>query len=318
MNKMDELKKQYKEIEIPAELSQVVREALEKGKPEAVQENQIKEKGNTKIIMMSEKIRSKNANSKKKAYRKAGSAAAAAAILIGAFAVGVNTSDAFASSFENVPLLNSLVRVFTGEAVNNADDVCEVKMALPKVEGLTDKKLEARINEEIEEKMNAVVQEAKLRFVEDKKAYLETGGTEAEYNQRKPEVVVDYQVKNISDRYLSFVVEKTETAASAYFEQYFYNIDLKNNKELSLKDLLGEDYITTANIQIKDEITERAKNPDAVYWGFGSDDNTIEGFQTISKNQSFYINEAGNPVIVFNKYEIGPGFMGIQEFEITK
>ena len=44
--------------------------------------------------------------------------------------------------------------------------------------------------------------------------------------------------------------------------------------------------------------------------------NGIEGFQSIADDQPFYINEAGNPVVVFAKYEIAPGSMGQQEFEI--
>ena len=41
-------------------------------------------------------------------------------------------------------------------------------------------------------------------------------------------------------------------------------------------------------------------------------------FKTITDETPFYINESGNPVIVFAKYEIAPGYMGYQEFEITK
>ena len=32
---------------------------------------------------------------------------------------------------------------------------------------------------------------------------------------------------------------------------------------------------------------------------------------------AFYINEAGNPVVVFQKYEIAPGSSGVLEFEIA-
>ncbi len=32
----------------------------------------------------------------------------------------------------------------------------------------------------------------------------------------------------------------------------------------------------------------------------------------------FYLNEKGNVVVVYPKYEIAPGYMGIQEFEITQ
>ena len=42
------------------------------------------------------------------------------------------------------------------------------------------------------------------------------------------------------------------------------------------------------------------------------------GFTSINEDTPFYINKAGNPVIVFERYSIAPGFMGRQEFELTK
>ena len=38
----------------------------------------------------------------------------------------------------------------------------------------------------------------------------------------------------------------------------------------------------------------------------------------MTEDQSFYINERGNPVVVFAKYQIAPGYMGIQEFEVPR
>ena len=41
-------------------------------------------------------------------------------------------------------------------------------------------------------------------------------------------------------------------------------------------------------------------------------------FEGIDENTPFYINETGNPVVVFEAYEIAPGSEGTQEFEITQ
>ena len=38
----------------------------------------------------------------------------------------------------------------------------------------------------------------------------------------------------------------------------------------------------------------------------------------LGENTKFYIGANGNPVIVFDKYEIAPGAFGIQEFEINR
>lgn len=47
-----------------------------------------------------------------------------------------------------------------------------------------------------------------------------------------------------------------------------------------------------------------------------STDPTDENFDKIKANQTFYINNNGNIVIMFNKYEVAPGYMGAPEFVI--
>ena len=62
-----------------------------------------------------------------------------------------------------------------------------------------------------------------------------------------------------------------------------------------------------------EQIAQRSQDPDHVYWG---GDEYSEAFTSIRDNQPFYLNEAGRPVVLFEKYEIAPGYMGVQEFEI--
>ena len=101
--------------------------------------------------------------------------------------------------------------------------------------------------------------------------------------------------------------------------RYYYNIDVAQNRELTLKDLLGEDYVNIANESIKRQMNERvAADENLVYWGVTETESSIDGFVTVDENTDFYINEKGNPVVCFAEYEVGPGFMGIQEFEIEK
>ena len=57
---------------------------------------------------------------------------------------------------------------------------------------------------------------------------------------------------------------------------------------------------------------DEAANPEEQYFH----DEMIPGFESIEEDQDFYINEAGNPVLIFEKYEIAPGYMGQPEFEV--
>ena len=94
----------------------------------------------------------------------------------------------------------------------------------------------------------------------------------------------------------------------------YYNIDIETGKSLNLRDLLGEDYKQIVDETINKEIEERSKNPDNIY--FSKSQGGFSGIE--DEYQNFYINSNGKVVIVFKKYEIAPGYMGIQEFEIDR
>ena len=59
------------------------------------------------------------------------------------------------------------------------------------------------------------------------------------------------------------------------------------------------------------EIDRRSQNPDNIYFLQGEG-----GFTSIADDQLFYLDAGGSPVVVFEKYEIAPGYMGVQEFTI--
>jgi len=175
------------------------------------------------------------------------------------------------------------------------------------------------INKKIDNYIQKYISDATERFEEYKAAFFETGGTEEEWGDRKFDISVDYEVKYQRGAVVSFVISATENWCAAYGERTFYNLDLLNGKNIVLSDLLGSNYVEVANVQIIRQMKDRViDHPEYVYWGI-TDDGAVQGFDgftTVDENTKFYINSVGNPVIVFDKYEVGPGFMGEQEFEI--
>ena len=208
-------------------------------------------------------------------------------------------------------MLGDLARVVTVTEYSIADEERLIDVRMPAVEDTGNTDLEQRINTEIQTRIDAILAEAQARAEETRAAFVATGGDPDEFIPVT--ISVDYEVKCQSSQYLSFVVLKTETKASAYTELFCYNIDLETGRELTLQDMLGPDYKEIANQVIREEIARRSQNPDNVYFD-GTDG--IEGFQSINADQKFYINAGGNPVVIFEKYEIAPGYMGQQEFEI--
>lgn len=300
--KLVDLKKLYENPTIPDELSDRIQAALLQKQSDVHQWGQEKKQ-----------MTGKKENNRLRYIKQTAAAAIALAILTGGFAVSVNTVPSFADSIKDVPVLGSLAKVFTVDEVKKDDSVAKIDMKIPAVEGIKDAAFEKKINSQIKDKMTEVVAATRKEAEDSKKSWLENGGNESEYPLAVIEV--DYRVKSISKDVLSFMVYQTSRGADSYEDQYYYNIDLKNNRELTLKDMLGDDYINIANKQIKAQIAERSKDPNNMYF---DGDEGVDGFSTISKDQNFYVNDKGNPVIVFNKFEIAPGAMGVQEFEITK
>lgn len=225
------------------------------------------------------------------------------------FVLLINASPTFARAVANVPVLGDLARVFTVTeyTVEDRDHLIDVRLPALELNGATD--LEQRINTEISTRIDQVLQQAEERARDTKEAYVDTGGDPDDF---MPIVIdVDYEIKCQNDRYLSFVVTKTETLAAAYSEYYTYNIDLQAGREVTLRDLLGPDYKRIANETIAAEIARRSQDPDNLYFLQGEG-----GFESIADDQRFYLNADGEPVVVFEKYEIAPGYMGEQEFVI--
>ena len=228
------------------------------------------------------------------------------------FVLLVNASPTFAQAVSNVPVLGSLARVFTVTeyTVEDREHLIDVRLPALELEGATD--LEQRINTEIQSRIDQVLQEAEDRARAIRDAYVATGGAEEDFI---PVMIdVDYEIKCQNDHYLSFVLTETETRANAYTELYTYNIDLQAGRELTLRDMLGPDYKELANEAVRAGIAaQEAGSPDNIYF---QGEEGVEGFTSIADDQRFYINEAGNPVLIFEKYEIAPGYMGQPKFEV--
>ena len=282
--KMEAVRRRYEDVPIPAEL-------------------------NARVNLEVQRSRRKHRQRRRWTQAVASLAGCAAA-----FVLMVNGSPTFAQALEPVPVLGDLVRIITGQAYQVENEETYLDIRTPVLQNTGNSELEKRINAEIQSRVDAMVAEAKERGREQYEAWLATRTSEEDYFM--PVIVeVSYDVKCSNDRVLSFVLYKTETRASAYTESYVYNIDLQTGEAITLEDILGPNWMEIANETVKAGIAQRSQEPGNVYYTMEEYGMEFEG---ISENQRFYINEAGNPVILFDKYEIAPGYMGAQEFEIDR
>lgn len=288
MSRLADRKQDYDNIKIPEELHRRVELEIEKSR------------AREKVIQL---------NRRKRWIRN--TAAAAAAVCV-AFTAALNTSTAFAEEAAQFPVIGTLARVLTFRNYETEKDGIGIAVEVPTIDMIqTETGIQVdEVNQQIYDLCRQYADEAVKRAEEYRKAFLDTGGTEEEWKAHKIQINVGYEIKSQTDQYLSFIVRGTENWSTAYSESRYYNIDVNTGKMVSLADFLGADYIAAANESIRQQLSQRREAGEN-FW-------TEEegGFSGITEDAKFYVNETGNPVIVFEKYEIAPGSSGEIEFEI--
>lgn len=298
MRQIEDARKKYEEIPIPQELSGRVRAAIVRSEEKRKSQGQ-------KIPVAG--IYRRN--------RIWGLCAGTAAALVLVFTTALNTNTAFADMAAGLPVIGAAARILTFRSYEKDEGDWKISVEIPSVEMIAKDTngLDAALNQEIYDLCSRYAEEAAERAREYKKAFMETGGTEEEWEAHDIKIHVGYEIKAQTERYLSFAVQGTENWSAAGSETRYYNIDLKDYKMVTLADVLGRDYVRIANESILRQMEDRKKKDGIAFWS-GSEG----GFTGITDKTAFYMNENGNPVIVFDKYEIAPGAYGKLEFEIGR
>ena len=295
MSRLEKTKKKYDKTEIPKELSKRVQAAVE--------ESGARKREREKVV----RIRRRKVL--------AGKCAGVAAGLAIVFTTALNTNTAFADMAARLPVVGGVARLLTFRSYEKDEGDWKISVKIPSVETIAadTNGLDDSLNQEIHELCIRYGEEAQQRAMEYKKAFMETGGTEEEWAAHNIEINVWYEIKSQTEDYLSFAVMGTESWTSAYSEARYYSIDLKNGKLATLQTLLGDEYVRKADESIQTAMRERQETEGIE---FRAQDEG--GFSGIDENTKFYVNEKGNPVIVFDKYEIAPGAYGAMEFEVER
>lgn len=300
MKKLKETRKIYDSIEIPEELQGRVLDSIQKFKEEERSRNQ----SDDHIIS--------------KWKRRLYAVSISGVVVLGCLIITLNTSETFAKAASNVMILGKIAKVLTIRTYEEQDDIMNISVKVPEI--VEDS--ENFDNEEISAIVDSYIEDAKARMRADKEVFLATGGTEEEWLKRDLQINADYTVTYQEGNIVSLIILLDESWYSAYDVKYFYNMDFNEKKELTLEDVLGDDYVDIANENILSQMKERvAMDSNLVYWGITDlleSSSGITGFKTVDKETKFYLNEDGNAVVYFDKYEIAPGFMGAQEFIISK
>lgn len=234
------------------------------------------------------------------------------------FAVLVNVNPTFAKSMENIPVLSNIVKWLQIREIHEENELDVIDAQIPNIANTGNSDFEQKINNKINEKIEEILQVAREDAQEAKNTLMKYD----ENHVFEPiRINISYEIKCQENEILSFIITQTQSDnmhANVHVQKFMYNIDLKQNKELTLEDLLGEDYQNIVNQQIQSQMEEIEEKGEGDFFEPEDFPYLEHGgwFEGITQDQKFYINEKGNVVIVFDRYEIAPGYMGMPEFEI--
>ena len=126
-------------------------------------------------------------------------------------------------------------------------------------------------------------------------------------------VIADITFQNYysDDKIISFSINATQIMADSYLQKKFYTVDLKTGEVYNIEHFLGSDYQNIVKKSVQQQIAEnKEKYPNLMYF-----DEAVNNLK-ITNEQPFYINKDNQVVVVFNQFEIAPGYMSLPEFII--
>lgn len=284
MSKLDEMKKNYENIEIPEELKARVEKGISEGK----------QASKRRILPFTKGI---------------GIVAAACAALV----VTVNVNPTVAQAMEGVPVLGSIVKVvhFTTYFDKQENKQMEANVKVPEVEVVgKDGKVLTKESKELNAEVSGYLNDIIKQYQSDVAAVDDgSKGHEA--------VTSDYRIVTDNDKLFSLRVDTEIAMGGSDSFTKIYNIDKETGKLITLKNLFadGSDYKTRISDNIKKQMREQMKKDDNLTY-FLDDGEKEWDFEQIADDANFYINDKGELTFVFDKYKVAPGYMGIVEFSV--
>ncbi len=295
--KLEEMKQDYEHIKIPKELRQRVEAGIRQAKGE--------ESENMK------EIKNENNENKKSTIAvyigRIVSAAAAALLLI---TVMANSGAGIAHAMSKIPVIGTIAEIVTFRHYESSKNNMDADIKIPEV---SVKNEDGTVNEETTQKINKSIQEYTDAIIAQYEADVAAAG-ESEGHMN---VSLDYSVITDDERLFSIRFDELLVMASGTQMVKIYHIDKQSGEIIGLSGLFkdGTDFITPISENIKQQMKAQMAADESVSYFLDSDVPEWD-FQGITENTTFYVNENGKLVIVFDEYEVAPGYMGSVEFEI--
>ncbi len=193
----------------------------------------------------------------------------------------------------------------------------EALVRVPEIRGMADAAREASLNERFRSTAYTVIDE----FANDARAILSDYTVE---DAPHYQVGYDFRIPARSDSTLTLALTYYSVAGSSYYTTSFFNFDRRTRALIELDDYFvpGSAAASILRGEILRQMRLRmAADENQVFWidGLLNPDETLDWdalLTAVRENNGYYFNDRGELVVVFGKYDVGPGSMGAPEFVI--
>ncbi len=221
-----------------------------------------------------------------------------------AFFLLPNLSSNIAFAMQEIPIIGRLVEVITIRDYEVNDEYHPENVEIPNIS--YDGTVDELINADIKELTSLAIERFKKEIESLPDAH--TG------------LVIDYETITNNENWFTLRIMIYHDAGSGYPTYKYYHIDKSTGESPKLSTLFKAnfDYVSIISDNIYSQMVEKNKElGETVYWVDKTEMQEWE-FNRIEKDQNFYFDDNGNIVIVFDKYQVAPGYMGNPEFVVSR
>lgn len=261
-------------------------------------------------------------------FRIAAAVAAAAVVLV----ILPNTGAGVAYAMGSLPVVGKLFQAVTFRDYQYESERFEAHVEVPQIvvdeaeEDATEKDMignqaaEGQASGEDSEKLQETVEQINFDIEEVTDQLIKEFQEQADIGGGYGGLEIRHETVTNNKRYFTLKLSIYQAAASGAESYQFYTIDKKSGERVQIGDLFrqnsGCNELLSENIkeQMRAKMAEDEMN---MYWV--DDEEAPEGsWEKLKEDQNFYFDADGNLVIVFDEYEVAPGYMGAQEFTVER
>lgn len=217
----------------------------------------------------------------------------------------------------NLPVIGKLFRAVTFRDYQYEDGRFSANVQIPQIV-LNDLDVEAE-NPAVRSELDETIRQVNFDIEKVTEELVAEFEASAALGESYGGLEIHHEIVTDNEQYFSLKLFIYRGAGSGMQSYKIYTIDKLSGKQIQLKDLFveGSDFNTILSEDIQEQMRDiMAKDKGKVYWI--DQENPEMNWKGLIEEQNFYFNAEGDLVIVFDEYEIAPGYMGAQEFVVEK